>query len=226
MKKLSDICFIIQSRLNSKRLPNKMLKPFANTTLFEIAIKKYIESTLIPNENIYLSLYDEELITVAKKYPVNIFNRSERSVSETKLPSEVSEWALQLPYKYFVSMNACTPLLSISTIDNFVNHFLSSPHKSLFAVVEHKNFYWNSNYEMITKYPDSLDTKLVESTYTAAHVLYAGLNSDISKNIYLGDFTKNYPELFFVDKREIFDIDHEWEFKLTELLYLNKERFL
>ena len=40
MKNLNNICFIIQARTQSTRVPNKMLKPFANSNLFEIAINK------------------------------------------------------------------------------------------------------------------------------------------------------------------------------------------
>jgi CMP-N-acetylneuraminic acid synthetase len=74
MKEIKDICFILQSRINSKRLPKKIIREFAGTTLFNIAIEKLVNSELIPNENIYCSLYDEELKDIAKDYPVNIFH--------------------------------------------------------------------------------------------------------------------------------------------------------
>ena len=57
-KDIRDICFIIQSRLDSKRLPGKMLKPFAGSNLFEITINKLLNCSFIPNENIYLSFLD------------------------------------------------------------------------------------------------------------------------------------------------------------------------
>jgi len=40
MKDIKDILIIVQARLNSERVPQKMIKPFNNTNLFEIAIKK------------------------------------------------------------------------------------------------------------------------------------------------------------------------------------------
>ena len=131
-KDIKDICFIIQSRLDSKRLPGKMLKPFANSNLFEITINKLVNCSFIPNENIYLSLYDEELISVGKKYPVNIFKRSKESVSESKEPKVVSEWGWKLPHKWFITINACTPLLTEKTIINFTKHFSRLPYISIF----------------------------------------------------------------------------------------------
>jgi spore coat polysaccharide biosynthesis protein SpsF (cytidylyltransferase family) len=43
-KSLKDICFIIQARLNSTRVPRKMIKPFSDTTLMELGILKVLDS--------------------------------------------------------------------------------------------------------------------------------------------------------------------------------------
>lgn len=223
MKKISDIAFIIQARLDSKRIPEKMIRPFAGTNLFEIAIQKLVDSKLIPNSNIFTALYDPELQSIAENYPINIFLRDEESVGESQRPSVVSSWH-KLPYKHFVSINSCLPLLTTNTIDSFTNYFLRSRHKSLFAVHSKKNFYWDEEGEMITPYPGTMNTNLVDTTYEAAHALYAGSMDDIANDIYLGDFSPNYPELFIVEEQETFDIDHLWQFKMGEVLYENRKR--
>ena len=83
-KNIEDICVIVQARTNSKRLPNKMLKDFVGSNLFEIALKKILKSSIIPKENFYASIYDEDLKSVANKNNVNVFHRTEQSVSESK----------------------------------------------------------------------------------------------------------------------------------------------
>ena len=50
MKDIKDVVFIIQARTQSTRVPNKMLRPFASSNLFEIAIKKVLSSNLIPKD--------------------------------------------------------------------------------------------------------------------------------------------------------------------------------
>ncbi len=40
MKDINDIFVIVQARLSSERVPGKMLKPFAGTTLMDIIFKK------------------------------------------------------------------------------------------------------------------------------------------------------------------------------------------
>ena len=73
MKNIKDILFVIQARTQSTRVPNKMLKPFGGSNLFEIAIQKILNSKIIPKDNFYLSVMDDELIEIAKKYKVNYF---------------------------------------------------------------------------------------------------------------------------------------------------------
>jgi len=73
MKNVNDISFMIQARLDSKRLPGKMLLPFGESNLFEIAIQKLVDCKSIPNRNIYLALYDQELKDIAGKYPSMYF---------------------------------------------------------------------------------------------------------------------------------------------------------
>jgi len=55
-KEIKDILFVIQARTQSTRVPNKMLKPFDDSSLFEIAVKKILNSEIIPKNNFYLSI--------------------------------------------------------------------------------------------------------------------------------------------------------------------------
>jgi CMP-N-acetylneuraminic acid synthetase len=70
VKSINDIAFLIQARLGSQRCPNKMSRPFADSTLLDIGISKLVESNMIPNANIYVSLYEQELKDIASRYPV------------------------------------------------------------------------------------------------------------------------------------------------------------
>ena len=140
-KNIKDVCFIIQARLSSERVPNKMLKPFAETTLFEIAIQKIIKSKLIPNSQFYVSIYEQELIDIARNYPVNIFHRSKQSATIDTDIKTMFEWREILPYKYVVLISACNPLLTIETINSFVDCYLFNDYSGLFSVIEKKNYF-------------------------------------------------------------------------------------
>lgn len=230
MKDIRDTVFIIQARTQSTRVPNKMLRKFADSNLFEIAINKVLSSSIIPKENFYLSVMDDDLKDIANEYGVNTFERSEESTQEPVTLQKALEWYNKLPFKHFVIINACNPLLKVETIDDFVLSFLKSKSNGMFGVFEKKTFLFNNDGEMINrffgedKYLATLETKFVETCYEAAHSLYAGSTDDIANGIYMGTFKdKNNPSFYVMDETECFDIDWEWQFQVAEVMYRNKQ---
>lgn len=222
VKNINDICLIVQARLGSTRVQNKMMRKFSDTTLIDLVISKLKTSKVIPQENIYMSVWDEELKDVANNHNVNIYHRSEESAkSEGGDLSVLFEWWNKLPYKYVVLVSACNPLLKIETIDSFVEKFMSTDGDGCFGVIEKKTYYWNESNESITDWKglQTMNTKFVEPTYEAAHCLYASRMDIIGDGNWMD---KNYPpqpELFVMDELESFDIDYEWQFETGELLY-------
>ena len=222
MKNINDVCVVIQARLGSTRVPGKMLRPFAGTTLVDILFEKLNSSKIIPSENIYFSAYEDELKEVGRKHNINIFDRSEQSAfSEGEPLSEIYEWHDKLPYKYVVLISACNPLLTIETIDDFFNFYLQSDRDGAFGVFEKKTYYWNRYGEAITDWKGEtrLNTKYVEPVYEAAHCLYASKMDIIGDNHWMDSQSPPQPELFIMDELEAFDIDYEWQFKVGETLY-------
>ena len=93
MKNRNDICVIIQARLGSERVPRKMNKPFAKTTLLDIALEKVKKCKNFPIENFFLSAYEPELQKIAERQKVNVFERSEVSANSEGTPmTEMYEW--------------------------------------------------------------------------------------------------------------------------------------
>jgi len=229
MKYLKDICVIIQARLGSQRIPQKMIKPFADTTLFDLSIQKVLDSDFIPKDNFYVSIYEQELINIAQKREASIFLRSEKSANSEGTPmTEMYEWWDKLPFKYCVLVNGCTPFLETKTIDNFVKAYMNSDSDGLFGVMEKKNYFWNKNGKLQTPWPEEqacMNTKAVEPTYEAAHCLYAGRLDLIKEGVWMGDFQKPGDiELHAMAERECLDIDYPWQFELCETLYLESLR--
>ena len=221
-KNIQDICLIVQARLGSQRVPNKMLRPFANTTLVDILFEKLKSSKIMPLENIHFSAHEEELKEVANKHNINIFHRSEASaMSEGEPMTEIYEWHNKLPYKYVISVSACNPLFKIETINKFIESFIKSEKEGAFAVFEKKTYYWDKKGKPITNWEGAtiMNTKLVEPIYEAAHCLYASRMDIIKDGFWMDTNSPPQPELFVMDELEAFDVDYEWQFKLGEKLY-------
>jgi CMP-N-acetylneuraminic acid synthetase len=223
MKNISDILFVIQARLNSQRVPQKMIKDFNGTNLFSIAIDKVLDSEVIPKDNFYVSICEDELIDIANDKGVNIYERSYESANNDNSLQKIYEWHDKLPFKYVVKINGCSPLLKTETIDGFVKQFVEQEEENLFGVIETKDYYWNRDGKLVTPWPENqtiMNTKAVEVTYKAAHTLYASRMDLIKDNMFMGNFQKEGGiKLYPMDELETFDIDYEWQFKLGEILY-------
>tara|TARA_R110001592_G_scaffold24659_1_gene94745 strand:- start:475 stop:1152 length:678 start_codon:yes stop_codon:yes gene_type:complete len=223
VKSIKDVAVIVQARTNSQRIPNKMLRPFADTNLFELILSKLLKSKIIPQQNIIVSVYEDELKQIANSLNVNIYNRSYKSANNDNSLQKIYEWHNKLPFKYVIKVNGCSPLLTIETIDNFIKQFIEQEEENLFGVIETKDYYWNKEGKLITPWPKNqtiMNTKAVETTYKAAHVLYASRMDLIKNNMFMGNFQKKGGiKLYPMDELECFDIDYEWQFKVGEKLF-------
>jgi CMP-N-acetylneuraminic acid synthetase len=223
MKNINEVGIIVQARLSSQRCPQKMIRPFAGTTLMDICLTKLVNSK-IKNHNIWVSVYEQELLDICKKYPINIFRRSEKSAMSEGTPmTEIYEWWDQLALKHIVMVNACTPLLKQKTIEQFYFDYCATDKDGMFGVIEKKNYYWDNNGHMLTPLTEAvMNTKTTQPIKEAAHCLYASKLSSIGDNIWMGDFRiPNSIELYTVSEQECFDIDYEWQFIVAEKLYNN-----
>tara|TARA_B100001057_G_C22836531_1_gene945412 strand:+ start:1114 stop:1803 length:690 start_codon:yes stop_codon:yes gene_type:complete len=224
MKNVNDVCVVVQARLGSQRVPQKMIRPFAGTTLMDICLEKLSQSQIIPKENIFSSVCEKELVEISNNHNINVFHRSQESADSEGTPMTLMyEWWNKLPYKYCILVNGCAPFLPLETIENFYSDYLSSSTDGLFGVIKKKNYFWNKDSELITPWPDGqavMNTKFVGVTYEAAHCLYAGAMSKIGEGIWMGDFsTPGDIKLYEMEEREVFDVDYEWQFKYFEKLY-------
>ena len=225
-KNINDICFIIQARLSSERVPKKMIKPFGGTNLIDIACKKILDSKIIPKNNFYFSAYDKEIIDIVESNNLQVFHRSKESADADGPISLIYEFHNKINYKYCVLISACCPLIKVSTIDSFIERYINSKNEGLFGVIKKKNYFWDSNQNMITEWPKDqtcFNTKVVGETFEAAHCLYAGRMDLIAKDVWMAypPFTKDNPELFLVPEEETLDIDYDWQFEYVEKIYSN-----
>tara|TARA_Y100000310_G_scaffold156703_1_gene156146 strand:+ start:1483 stop:2175 length:693 start_codon:yes stop_codon:yes gene_type:complete len=228
MKSLNDICFIIQTRLDSNRTPRKSLKSFANSNLFTILLEKVVKSEFIPNENVYVSVYEQELLDIANEYDVNIYKRSYESANEhgSCSPKLLYEWYNRFPYKYCILFNVCNPLIKIETMEKFIKQYLNTKSEGLFTVFEKKTFYWDENQKPITDWEGKriMHSNTVEPVYEAAHAMYASRMDIIGDDYWMDTNVPGKPELFIMEELEAFDIDYPWQFEVGEVLYKKFKR--
>lgn len=217
-----EISIVVQSRLNSQRIPGKMLKPFVGTTLVDILLEKLTNLTSIDYSKVYFCAHEQELLKIASKYPVNTIKRSKASANEEKDIKILYEWVKEIPTEYIVMVSACNPLLKINTIDQFIYQYQNSDKEGAISVYESKNYFWSSENKMLNKWPEgftSMNTKFVEPTKIAAHCMYGSRVDLIKKGNWVTDKLPYEPELISMPEIEAFDIDEPWQFNVAEVLY-------
>lgn len=221
MKK--TISIVINARLSSTRVPNKLLRPFANSSLFEIALNKYSKASFV--KNIYVGIGDEKLISIAEKFPkIKILKRDLDAIKKGTHPQNITfrHYGL-VDSEYILVVNPCQPLLSINTLKMAVNHFMNSDAKSYTAAIKTGDWIFNSNGEALTIVDKkNVTTNKDTSFFKGCHSFHIINKSLFMKNGYHWEFKIDDPALILVPEEETFDVDSEIDFKYTEYQYKTK----
>ena len=96
-----------------------------------------------------------------------------------------------------------------------------SDKEGMFTVFEKKTYYWDRTETPITDWGGStiMNTKYVEPVYEAAYCMFASKVSIIGDDRWMDTNDPPRPNLYVMEEMEAFDIDHEWQFKVGEVLY-------
>ena len=227
---MKKITCMVNARLASERVSRKMIRPFADSCLLELALKKLLACGFLDNDRLYLGAYDEEIKEIGRKLGVNIYERSYESTLEPVTMEVLYKYLWDLDAEYILEINACNPLLEASTINDALAFFMENSYRSLFSVVKRHNFYFDENSQMINqflgdkKYLPTLETKLVQPVYEAGHCIYIWEAERVKKEGLRWSLTKNDPYLYEIPPSEAFDIDFPWQFELAEYAYMQRKK--
>ena len=223
-----NLVCMVNARIASERVPRKMLAPFAGSSLLEIALEKLKSSSFLDSNQIFLGAYDQEIKEVGEKLGFQIYNRSYESTLEPVTMEVIYQWLWELNPEYLLEINPCNPLLEVESLDRAIDIFFKEKYESLFSVVTRQNFYFRKNGSMLNdflgdkKYLPTLETKLVEPVYEAAHCIYLWKSDRVKTEGIRWSLAPNDPFLFEIPPEEAFDIDWPWQFELAEAIYKNR----
>lgn len=214
MKK--DIAIVSYGRKGSKRCPNKLLRPFVDTTLADILLSKLKQF----GEKAYFGGYDEEFKEKCGKYGVNFIQRDERSVSIDEPLTDVFGFVRQIDHEKIMFINGCLPFLSVETMKKFLDHCENGYHRPALAVLIRKNYFFDQQKKPLFEVVQGeLNTKAVKTVYECANALYYFDRKRFFDKGFYWDW--NEVDLVPFEKTyEFSDIDTEDDFKQAELIYL------
>jgi len=224
-----ELSCVISARLGSTRTPQKMVRPFAGSSLLEIVLRKVQRVKNLDPERIWLSAYEDEIRAVGEKVGVKIYRRTHESTLEPNTLDVIFRYAWELPVEHVLVVNGCNPLLRPETIERAIAEYQAHDWNSLFSVVERRNFFWSPEGRLLNRFLGAdehlatLESKMLEPVYEAGNSLYVYRASFLRERKLLWTMTRDDPHFFPIPEDEFIDIDHPWQFQLAERLY--GERF-
>lgn len=218
MMTLPDIGILIAVRGGSKRVKNKNIRPFAETTLLESKIEQ-AKRTGLP---VYVNTEDEKMLAMAvNKCKVNGLKRDPYFATDSVPMGDVYvHMAKSFPHEHILYMPVTSPLLTDNTIQEcltlYYKNFDIKNCDSVVTTTAVKEYLWEGNRAINydpTNHPRSQDLPNIYSLNFAVNVL--SKKTMIRKRNILGD--KFIP--YEIGKIESIDIDEEDDFKIAELLF-------
>ena len=214
MKK-SDIGVFCSARMSSTRCKEKMVRPFADTSLTDVLLSKLAKS----GSNAFFAGYESIFKEKCKTHGVSFVQRTEKSALSEGPASEVFNFLADQPYEYFLYFNGCLPFLKTGTISKFLDTCVEDDTPK-FAVLRRNNYFIDLDGSPYNFKKDlkSMDTKSVTPVYEFAHALYFFKKSYFLERGKYWDWNDvHYVEM--EDGIETFDIDTEEQFQMAEAMW-------
>lgn len=222
---IPTIAGLINARLLSSRLPNKLVLPFAGTTLIDVALEKLAASDFFSVR--YLAAAENDLLLRGAKHP-NIVNlvRDQRAVQPGYNGNEsVFAHCRAIETDYIFWLNACSPLLSVDTMRRACEYVCETRFNSYTSVVETHDWIFDEDGLPVThRQPGMLSTAHSPRFYRVAHAFHIYNTAFFLKSFVPWTFTPHDPDLVRIPEEESFDVNTSVEFAVAEEAYKRARR--
>jgi CMP-N-acetylneuraminic acid synthetase len=211
---------VVNARTQSTRVPRKLVRPFAGTSLLDIALAKLDRMDFF--EHRYLAVAEDELKAIAAKYPnVEILHRDTSAVQKGVNPQSVTfAHYLKVPSDYVFVVNPCLPCLTVETVRKAFDYFQSTDYKAYMAAMPTGDWVFDPDGNPLTlKDPGNLTTNINRSFQKATHAFYVVDRRRYAAEGIMWSFARNDPHLVTMPEEEAVDVDTEAEFAFAEMAW-------
>lgn len=217
---MKSISVVTNARLQSTRVPEKLVRPFAGTSLLNIALERL--NALDFFEHRFLAVAEQALADMAGRFPnVEILSRKPEAVARGVNPQSVTfAHYREVPSDYIFVLNPCLPFVSIDTIRKAHDYFQRTDHSSYTSVVKTGDWVFDSDGNPVTNTDrQNLTTNKNVQFYKAAHAFHIVSKRFFSDHGYHWEFTRDDPHMIEIPEEEYVDVDTPVEFSFAEFLY-------
>ena len=209
----------------SERVPNKNMKDFNGVPLYHAIMKSLLASKYI--DKVVINTDSDIIVKDAKdnfKDRVIIIDRPQNIRGGDVSMNIIIDYDLsKLNGEYFLQTHSTNPLLKTDTIDKAIETYLNKLDKydSLFGVTKVQTRFYDKDANPINHNPEELlRTQDLEPLYEENSNFYIFSKDSFEKSNKKRIGLK--PQIFEVNKLEAVDIDEPEDFKLAELIYIQR----
>ena len=205
------IAIFVPIKLNSQRLPNKMLLPLGNKLLCQHVFDMLISINEIPID-IYCYCSDKKI----KNYLPNnvIFLERDKILDrdETKGIDIYNSFAEKINADIYGLVHATSPFLSKKSILEGLNKMIYDSFDSSFSCSKIQTFCWYNNKPLNYNFENVVKTQDIEPIYWETSAFYL-----FKKNILINEGRRigHHPYLVLTDRIESIDIDEIEDYQLS-----------
>ncbi len=217
---MKTISAVINARLQSTRVPNKLMREFADSSLIEIALSKLNQMDFFDER--FLAVAEQPLVDLAKEYEnVEILKRDSQAVQRGVNPLKVTfAHYLEVPTDYVFVFNPCLPCITIDTVKLAYDYFQATDYNSYTAVIPTGDWIFDSDGNAVTHKDASNAATNKDVTFVKACHAFHIINVNYFRETgNLWTLERNNPHLVNVPEQEMVDVDTMYEFELAEHIY-------
>jgi CMP-N-acetylneuraminic acid synthetase len=220
---LDNFTFVVAVRKGSKRVKNKNIKKFGDSSLIELKLDQI--RRLFKSVKILVSSDCPKCLKVARKYNVMIDVREKKYASNLIPMKQVYKYlAKKVKTKFVCYLHVTSPFLKDITLKKSINLFTKNLKKfnSLATVTTLKEYMWQNgkplNYNP-NNHPRSQDLKKTFALNFAVNIV----TTEYMRRFGRITSDKYYPVV--IDFPENIDIDNKWQFIIGDYIKKNTNKF-
>ncbi len=218
---MTTISALINARTKSSRLPRKLVLPFANSTLIDVALEKL--DRMVFFEHRYFAVAEAELKEKAAGYSnIEVLERDPDAVQPGYNDHrKVFAHYARVESDYIMWLNPCHPLLSLDTLRRAVDHVLETRLNSYTSVIPTTDWIFDEQGNPVT----NTRAAMLSSAHSPRFFKVAHAFHVIRKEFFLKEFqywtlTKSDPALIEIPIEESYDVNDALEFEVAQSAYL------
>ena len=222
--KQREISIVVNARVKSTRVPNKLLRKFGDTCLLSLSLEKLANN--FNDFNCYLAAADDEIISLYnnnfKSTDINLLIRTPESVAKGLNDYRIAwEHYSRIPTGYIMWINPCAPFVLPGTYKNAIDYFVNNNDiKTMTSVKKIDNMFLDENKLPLNFQAGSaVRTQMNKSIYEWSHLFHFFDKEYFLNNGLFWDYSENNPSYYEVSSIESFDVDEPIDFAVAESLY-------